>query len=227
MIPQPSNVAELRAAWQVLNDVPDPSAGPAWLMTNVADTPRLYVTGMIGGYRLNAGDFVKAVHAITAPTIDLHVNSPGGFVWDAVSMYEALLQHPAMVRTHIDGLAASAASFLALAGDSVDIARAGRVMIHDAQVIAYGSPAAVRLAADLGDAISNDIAGIYADRAGGKAAGWRTAMSATTWYSSQQAVDAGLADRIAAGAGGGRSSGPDNRTRIMKARHSALTTQGG
>jgi ATP-dependent protease ClpP protease subunit len=51
--------------------------------------------------------------------VDLHINSPGGFVFDAVAMFEALRAHPARVVTHIDGLAASAASYLALAGDEV------------------------------------------------------------------------------------------------------------
>jgi ATP-dependent protease ClpP protease subunit len=75
--------------------------------------------------------------------------------------------------------------------------------------------------ADLLDAVSNDIAGIYAGRAGGKPAAWRTAMSATTWYSAQQAVDAKLADRVA-----GSNDGPDNRTRLIRPDR-ALASQGG
>jgi ATP-dependent protease ClpP protease subunit len=202
MIEPPTNVAELRAAWRFVHDIEGPGddrALPGWSMT-AEEIPRLYVNGMIGGYRMNAGTFVQAVHAITATAIHLHVNSPGGFVWDAVSIYEALRSHPAKVTTHIDGLAGSAASFVALAGDTIEIARAGRMMIHDAQTV-----------------------GLYADRAGGKAATWRKAMTATTWYSAQQAVDAGLAHRIA----GADNDRPDNRTRIIQARHRALTTQGG
>jgi ATP-dependent protease ClpP protease subunit len=72
--------------------------------------------------------------------------------------------------------------------------------------------------ADLLDAVSNDIAGIYAGRAGGKPAAWRTAMTATTWYSATEAVDAGLADSVAT-----KASGPDNRTRLIQARYRALT----
>lgn len=215
MISLPSNVDQLRAAWRAANDDPD-NTDTGWSVTDGA-TPKLYVFGMIGGYRMNAGTFVQQVHAITAPAIHLHINSPGGFVWDTVSMYEALRGHPATVTTHIDGLAGSAASFLALAGDTVEIARAGRVMIHDAQAVAYGSPAQIREAADLGDAISNDIAGIYAERAGGKPAAWRKAMTATTWYSAQQAVDAGLAHRVS-GMADTPSSGASNRSRLIKAR---------
>jgi ATP-dependent protease ClpP protease subunit len=221
MVRLPSNLAQLRAAWRATTMVD--ADGPCFRVVNAA-VPKLYVHGMIGGFDLDAQEFVQAVHAIDAKAIDLHVNSPGGFVWDSVSMLEALRAHPATVHTHVDGLAASAASFLALAGDTVETAKGSRWMVHDAQIVAMGSPAEVREYADLGDAVSDDIAGIYADRAGGKPAAWRAAMKATTWYSAQQAVDAGLADRVS---GGTKTSDPDNRTRLIQARYRALATQGG
>lgn len=218
MIALPTNVDQLRAAWRAVTEGADSgqvTVDPAADQSSA----RVYVQGMIGGWRMDAGKFVRNVHDLQVPRIDVHINSRGGFVWDAVSMYEALLHHPATVHTHIDGVAASAASFLALAGDQVDIAKAGRVMIHDVQGIGYGSPAELRAAADLGDQLSNDIAGIYADRAGGKASTWRAAMSATTWYSSQQAVDAGLAHQIAGSPRSG--TGSANRSRLTKARAAA------
>lgn len=222
MIRLPSNLAQLRAAWRVAEDV-QASDAPCFRLTNAASgTPKLYVHGVIGGYDNDSSEFVQAVHGLDAKAIDVHVNSPGGFVYDGVSMYEALKAHPAEVAVHIDGLAASAASFLAMAGDSVEIAKAGRMMIHDAQGIGMGSPADMREYADLLDAVSDDISGIYAARAGGKPVAWRQAMTATTWYSAQQAVDAKLADRVT-----GSNDGPDNRTRLIQARHRALATQGG
>ena len=89
-------------------------------------------------------------------------------------------------------------------------------MIHDAQMIAMGSPADLREAADLGDAVSNDIAGIYAARAGGKPSAWRSAMTATTWYSAQESVDAGLADSVAGAKS--KTSGANLAARLIKAR---------
>ncbi len=219
----PSNLAQLRNAWRVSNDVTTRTT-PCFRVTNAdSPKPKMYVYDVIGGWDMDAAEFVQAVHAIKAPSMDLHINSPGGFVWDAVSMFEALQNHPSTVDVHIDGLAASAASFLAQAGDTVEIAKGGRMMIHDAQGIAIGGPDDVRDMADLLDQVSNDIAGYYADRAGGKPASWRTAMRAETWYSAAQAVDSKLADRIS----GGTDSGPDNRTRLIQARHRALATQGG
>lgn len=217
----PSNLAAARSAWRSAENIT--TAAPCFRVENASKRAAVYVYDMIGGLDSDASGFVKSLAGIKAPTMDLHINSPGGFVFDAVAMFEAVRAHPARVVTHIDGLAASAASFLALAGDEVEIAKGGRMMIHDAQGVGIGSPAELREYADLLDEVSNDLAGFYADRAGGKPAAWRAAMSATTWYSAQQAVDAKLADRIA----GTTTSGPDNRSRLITARHRALTALGG
>ncbi|WP_433117108.1 head maturation protease, ClpP-related [Micromonospora sp. CA-246542] len=192
---QPNNLCALRAAWRNASDDIKPRETPCFRMED-GEVPKLYVYDVIGGWDNDSADFVKAVHAIKSPAIDMHINSPGGFVYDAVAMFEAVKSHPARVTTHIDGLAASAASFLAMAGDTVEIAKGGRMMIHDAQGVVMGGPAEMREYADLFDEVSNDIAGYYADRAGGASSTWRKAMTATTWYSAQQAVDAGLADRV-------------------------------
>jgi ATP-dependent protease ClpP protease subunit len=243
----PNSVALLRAAnlsqrtnrlAALLINGWDPRSTPCFRVENAdAERAKLYVYDVIGGWDLDAAQFVQAVHAIKAPAIDMHINSPGGFVFDAVSMFEAVAAHPAEVTTHVDGLAASAASFLALAGDTVETAKGSRWMIHDAQGIALGSPADLREYADLLDAVSDDISGYYADRAGGKPEMWRAAMQATTWYSAQQSVDAGLADRVTGATQDpepdNRASaitttdGPDNRTRLIQARQRALAAQGG
>jgi ATP-dependent protease ClpP protease subunit len=183
--------------WRLTNDIPERTT-PAWRLT-AADTakPKLYVYDVIGGWDMDAASFVQAVHAVQAPAMDLHVNSPGGFVFDAVAMFEALRGTPASVDVHIDGLAASAASFLAMSGDSVDIAKGGRMMIHDAAGATWGNAADMRDYADLLDSVSADISSFYADKAGGSPEMWRAAMLAETWYSADQAVDAGLADKVA------------------------------
>jgi ATP-dependent protease ClpP protease subunit len=82
-----------------------------------------------------------------------------------------------------------------------------------------GSPADFREYADLLDGVSDDISQYYADRAGGKAADWRAAMTATTWYNSSQAVEAKLADRVAGSDGGDAAANRlTNRSRLIKAR---------
>jgi len=222
---RPSNLRALRAAWRAATEDAQERSTPCFRLENAdAETPKLYVYDLIGGWDNDSAEFVQAVHGIKGKSLDLHINSPGGFVYDGVAMFEALASSPAKVAVHIDGLAASAASFLAMAGDTVEIAKAGRMMVHDAQGVGIGGPADLREFADLLDEVSNDIAGYYAGRAGGTSASWRKTMSATTWYSAQQAVDAKLADRVS---GSKKDDGPDNRTRLITARTRALATLGG
>lgn len=225
MIQMPSNITQLRTAWRAANDIKPQAPNGAYIVKNSSsdNSATFYVFDVIGGYDDDASSFVQSVHNITGKTINVFINSPGGFVWDAVSMYEALVNSPAKVNVEITGIAASAASFLAMSGDTVKIAEAGRMMIHDAQGIVIGSPADMREGADLLDSVSNDIAGIYAKRAGGKPASWRTAMSATTWYNSSQAVDSKLVDSITSSP----NKGPDNATRLIQARARVLTSQRG
>lgn len=167
---------------------------------------------------VSAAAFTKELKNITAPTIDLRINSPGGLVFEAVAIYTALKRHPATVDVHIDGLAASAASFVAMAGDSIDIEKPAKMMIHDARGIVIGNAEDMRTMGTLLDELSDTIAQIYADRTGKPVSQWRNAMRAETWYSATQAVQSGLADRVA-----GDSAGPVDsvKSQLIRARYSA------
>lgn len=196
-----------------------------WYRIANADSNRaeVFIYGVIGDDwgedGVTAAGFVKDLRAITASSIDLHINSPGGLVFDGVAIHAALVNHDATVDVHVDGVAASAASFVAMAGDTVAIEKPAKMFIHDAQGIAWGGPDVMLEAASLLDELSDTIAGIYADRAGGSVDEWRDAMRAETWYSAVQAVEAGLADRVA---NDSKAAGPDNRSSaLIRARHRA------
>ena len=162
-----------------------------------ADRHELFIYGPINDWDgVSADAFVRDLRTITAKNIDLHINSVGGFVFDAIAIYSALRNHPSTVDVFVDGLAASAASFVAMAGDTVTIEKPARMMIHDAGGGVLGNAGDMRQMADLLDELSDTIAGIYSDRAGGTVAQWRAAMLAETWYGSAEAVKAGLADRV-------------------------------
>lgn len=165
-------------------------------------TASVYIYDEIGYWGVTASDFVSAFAGITAPSIDLHVNSPGGEVYDGIAIHTAIQQHPATVTAYVDGLAASAASFIVMAADKVVIAKNAEMMIHDAMGLCIGNAADMTaMVADL-DRISNNIASMYADKTGGTPEDWRAVMladnGAGTWYSASEAVAAGLADEILA-----------------------------
>ncbi|MCW3766462.1 Clp protease ClpP [Paenarthrobacter sp. PAE-2] len=149
-------------------------------------------------YGVDAAQFVQDIAALDVETINLYVNSPGGSVFDGVAIMNALRRHKAQVVATVDGLAASAASFIVQAADEVVMGFGSEMMIHDASAICWGNAAEMTETASILDQLSSTIAGIYAERAGGTADEWRDAMRAETWYSAEEAVAAGLADRVEA-----------------------------
>ncbi|WP_314148233.1 head maturation protease, ClpP-related [uncultured Leifsonia sp.] len=161
-------------------------------------TSRLHLYGAIGGWwsGIDAAELVPAIRDMDVDTIEVFVNSPGGDVYDAVAIRNALRNHRARIVVTIDGLAASAASFIACAGDEVVMGENAEVMIHDAWTIAVGDADDLRTAAADLDRLSANIASMYAAKAGGEPAAWRELMKAETWYSAAEAVAAGLADRL-------------------------------
>lgn len=147
---------------------------------------------------VTAEAFVSALAALDVDRINLRINSPGGNVFQATAIYNALVRHRAVVDVTVDGIAASAASFIAQAGDTVTMGRGSTMMIHDASGGCLGTPADMREMATVLDTVSDNIAGIYADRTGTPAETWRETMRCgDTWYNAEQAVEAGLADMVA------------------------------
>jgi len=128
--------------------------------------------------------------------IRLHINSPGGDVFDGIAILNALRAHSARVVAVVDGIAASAASFIACGADELVMAQNSELMIHDAWGVCVGNAADMVSMADMLGRLSDNIASIYFDKAGGDMAQWRAAMAAESWYSADEAVAVGLADRV-------------------------------
>ncbi|HEX6970219.1 MAG TPA: head maturation protease, ClpP-related, partial [Micromonosporaceae bacterium] len=161
-------------------------------------TTEVYLYDEIGLFGVTASDFVADLRKQRGD-LDLHINSPGGEVFDAIAIYNALKSHSGQVNVVIDGIAASSASFIAMAGDSVKIARNAQMMIHEAHAICVGNSKDMVECAALLDKCSDNIADIYSQRAGGTVEDWRTRMSSETWFSAEEAVEAGLADEVIGG----------------------------
>lgn len=149
---------------------------------------------------VSAKDFAKDLSAIDSDEIVVRVNSPGGNVYEGIAILNALRSHKARIVVYVDGLAASAASFIAMAGDEIIMRRNSELMIHDAWGFCEGNAEEMRRAAADLDRVSNNIASVYHDRAGGTVDDWRNVMRNEVWYSGSEAVDAGLADRVEASA---------------------------
>lgn len=146
---------------------------------------------------VTAIDFIQQLAGINGD-IEVHINSPGGDVFDGLAIYNSLAQRSGNVTTVVDGLAASAASFIAMAGKQRIIAPGAMMMIHDASGMCIGNSADMRELAELLDKVSDNIASIYADHdASNSGTDWRAAMKAETWYTADEAVAAGLAHRLA------------------------------
>jgi ATP-dependent protease ClpP protease subunit len=160
------------------------------------------IYGEIGGAwwdetAVSATGFIDQLRGISTDSIELHINSPGGDVYDGIAIYQALLDHPANVQVQIDAIAASAASFIAQAGDTIVMGANAEMMIHDALGMCVGNAADMREFSGMLDKASDNIASIYAARAGnGGVPKWRQRMEDETWYSASEAVEAGLADEV-------------------------------
>lgn len=162
-----------------------------------ADEAEMLIYDEIGGWwGSTPGDVVAELRAITAPNLRVRINSPGGSVFDGVAIANAIRLHPSNVTVQIDGIAASIASVIAMAGDRIVMTPQSQLMIHDASGLCVGNSADMEEMAELLDLQSDNIADAYAARAGGTREEWRERMRAESWYLAQEAVDAGLADEV-------------------------------
>lgn len=176
-----------------------PAAGKDWMRIENAhaEEATIYIFDEIGFWGTTAQSFVDQLNAVTAPKISVQINSPGGDVFDGIAIHTALATHKAHVETFITGIAASAASYIAMAGDNIKMARNATMMIHDASGLAWGNATTMRAQADLLDKLTLNIADMYAMQAGGTADEWFARMENTeTWYTGREALEAGLVDEI-------------------------------
>lgn len=163
-------------------------------------TIRLYdVIDSWGGYwGMSAKELALALDVLpeTVAEIRLLINSPGGEAFEGVAMLNLLRNHGARVVAVVEGLAASAASVVAMAADEIVMNPNSSLMIHDAWGICLGNAGDMAEYGAFLDKVSANIADVYAAKAGGTADAWREAMHAESWYTAAEAAAAGLADRV-------------------------------
>jgi len=145
-----------------------------------------------------ASELVRDLSALEADTINLRINSYGGSVPDGLAIYNALRRHKATVNVFVDGVAISCASYIAMAGDTITMAKNSQMMIHAPWTFAYGNSVDMREQADILDRYAKAMASAYADKSGKT---YEDALALLTdgkdhWYMADEAKAEGFADEV-------------------------------
>ncbi|MDH3232210.1 MAG: Clp protease ClpP [Alphaproteobacteria bacterium] len=196
--------AELAAKPGVKSDV-QPSVLMRWnpdirAATKDDDENTISILDIIGqdwfGDGVTAKRIRAALRSIGKNDVTVLINSPGGDFFEGLAIYNLLRDHPAQVTVKIMGMAASAASVIAMAGDDIQIARAGFLMIHNVWVIALGDKNDLREVADWLEPFDESAIDIYAARSGMKVDELRAMMDKETWIGGSKAIEMNLADEL-------------------------------
>jgi ATP-dependent Clp protease protease subunit len=168
----------------------------------------IYLYGDIGGwFGIDHQEWIKEFNAITADTIHLRIDSSGGDIFAARAMKTCIEQHKANVIAHVDGLSASAASFMMMGANEIEMVDGGFIMIHKAMsmidILGYFNEDDLQELCDdmqkemaLHSKINDSIANDYAKKTGMKKEEMLPMMEAETWMTAQEALDCGMIDRI-------------------------------
>lgn len=162
----------------------------------------LYIYDIIGqdfwtGGGVTADAVQKALAKLQGvKALDIFINSPGGDIFEGKAIYADLKRFDAEKVVHVQGLAASAASFIAMAGDTIKTAKFADWMVHEGSAFAYGWAEDLRTTAELLDKQNQDMAEIYSRRTGRPAAEMMALMSAETWMSAEEALAQKFTDEV-------------------------------
>jgi ATP-dependent Clp protease protease subunit len=176
-------------------------AKPQSILNVKNDVADLFIYDAIGADMFSSGISAKNVadslkDAKGVKTLNIRINSPGGDVFDGLAIYNSLTQFKANKVVHIDGLAASIASVIAMAGDKIVMAAESEMMIHSAWTVAVGNSKQLKEMADRLDTSNGHIRSIYQRKTGMDEAKLTEMMDAETWMNSSQAASMKFADEV-------------------------------
>ncbi|MFW6089688.1 MAG: head maturation protease, ClpP-related [Gemmatimonadota bacterium] len=172
---------------------------------------------------VTATGVIEELGTIQASTIHVRINSMGGQVFEGLAIFNALERHDARIVTHVDGIAASIASVIALAGDEVEMAKNALYMIHDPRGGVLGTATDMREMADILDKVAGSIAGVYARKTGASTDQVREWMQAETFFDADEAKDAGFVDTVTEARGEDADDGDGDDEPEARAQLTAVT----
>ena len=156
----------------------------------------IYIYDEISWWGIEAQQFAEELKAIDAKTVNIRINSPGGNVFDGTAIANAIKQHKSKTVIHIDGLAASIASIVALSGDEIRMAENAFFMFHEAWSMTVGNADDMREEADLLDKVDGMLVNTYAKKTGKEDKEIKDLMRAETWLTAEEALEMGMIDVI-------------------------------
>lgn len=163
------------------------------------ESTKITIYGDIGDYwwdSTSAADVDRVLKDVKTDTIHVHINSPGGDAFDGIAIYNQLKNHAARVVVHIDGLAASAASVIAMAADELIMNTGSMLMIHEASVFTWGTKKELKAMLNALEGLDKSLADIYMTRFKGERSEIETFIENETWFTADEAVAVGLADNV-------------------------------
>jgi len=178
------------------------------------DTTEITIYGDIGeswwGESVSAKDIQNALDGVETETITIRLNSPGGDAFDGIAIYNQLKNHKAKVIAYVDGLAASAASIIAMAADELIMNTGSMMMIHEASTFTWGTKADIKKTLNALEGIDKSIADIYMTRYTGDREELNALVEGESWFTASEAVEVGLADKV-------NNTNDDNEIENLKA----------
>lgn len=159
------------------------------------DETEIMFYDVIGWPFVDAAEFVRAMKDVKTPIL-ARINSPGGDVFDAMAIFNVLQSHPYKVTTRIESLAASAASFIALAGKEVQAYQNAMMMIHEPSAVVWGNQHDMRETADILAKVNDNMIDIYAANTDLGKREVAALLKAETWLTAKEAKDKGFIDTI-------------------------------
>ena len=160
------------------------------------ETADVWIYSEIGSFDVNAKSFIEELKEVKGKDLNVHINSLGGSVFDGLAIYNALKSHEGKVTTMVEGIAASIASVIAMAGDTISMAKNSLFMIHNPFTMAGGDADELRKTANVLDKIRDEIANIYSSKSEHDVETLVGLMSAETWFNADETLEMGLANSI-------------------------------